>query len=110
MLCFTSTVRRATLISASSDVQAAGGVGVIIAKNPGDNLAACSNDFPCVEVDYEIGTRILYYIRSTRYLIVLFVILAFKITIIRSLYHPHPLNCDCLFGGSQASCSKSQPF
>lgn len=66
VLCFTSTVRRATIISASSDVQAAGGVGVIIAKNPGDNLAACSNDFPCVEVDYEIGTRILYYIRSTR--------------------------------------------
>ena len=78
-------VRRAALVSASSDVQAAGGVGVIVAKNPNDNLAACSNDFPCIEVDYEVGTRILYYIRSTRYLIILFIILAFMLTINWSL-------------------------
>lgn len=85
MLCFTSTVRRVAIVSASSDVQAAGGVGVIVAKNPGDNLAACSNDFPCIEVDYEIGTRILYYIRSTRYFTIPFTILAFMLTIICSL-------------------------
>ena len=66
MLCFTSVARRTAISNATSVVRAAGGVGLIVAKNPSDDLAPCSNDFPCVEVDYEVGTQILFYIRSTR--------------------------------------------
>ncbi|XP_058009769.1 subtilisin-like protease SBT3.3 isoform X2 [Hevea brasiliensis] len=66
VLCFTSMARRAAVTSAAEVVKAAGGVGLIVAKNPSDALYPCSGDFPCVEVDYEIGTRILFYIRSNR--------------------------------------------
>ncbi|XP_059662118.1 subtilisin-like protease SBT3.5 [Cornus florida] len=66
VLCFTSVSRRIAVSNASSAVRAAGGIGVIIAKNPSDALYPCtSNDFPCIEVDYTAGTQILYYIRST---------------------------------------------
>nr|TKR75620.1 hypothetical protein D5086_0000283740 [Populus alba] len=49
-------------------VKAAEGVGVIVARNPSDTytLATGDNDFPCVVVDYELGTLMLFYIRSTR--------------------------------------------
>ena len=61
-------------VSATSIVKEAGGVGLIVAKNPSDSLfpcpidipCVCSGDFPCVQVDYEVGTKILFYIRSTR--------------------------------------------
>ncbi|XP_028954318.1 subtilisin-like protease SBT3.4 isoform X3 [Malus domestica] len=66
VLCFTTMGRRA-ITNASAVVKEAGGVGLIIAKNPSDALYPCNEDFPCIEVDYEIGTRILFYIRSTRY-------------------------------------------
>ncbi|KAI8569933.1 hypothetical protein RHMOL_Rhmol02G0316400 [Rhododendron molle] len=66
VLCFTSLDSRIAVAIASSDVITAGGVGVIIARNPGDPVIPCSNDFPCIEVNYEVGTQILFYIRSTR--------------------------------------------
>lgn len=66
VLCFTSMTLSA-VISAAEVVKEAGGVGLIVAKNPSNNFYPCADDaFPCIEVDYEIGTRILYYIRSTR--------------------------------------------
>ncbi|WCJ26664.1 Subtilisin-like protease SBT3.3 [Euphorbia peplus] len=65
VLCFTSTARRGAVTTAAQAVKAAGGVGLIVAKNPNDALYPCSGDFPCIEVDYEIGTRIVFYIRST---------------------------------------------
>ncbi|KAL6177765.1 hypothetical protein ACLB2K_049287 [Fragaria x ananassa] len=65
VLCFTSVARRTPVALAVSSVKAAGGVGVIVAKSPGDVLGPCSSDFPCIEVDYELGTQILLYIRST---------------------------------------------
>ncbi|KAH7513631.1 hypothetical protein FEM48_Zijuj11G0001400 [Ziziphus jujuba var. spinosa] len=65
VLCFTSESRRNAVTSASSVVKEAGGVGLIIAKHPRDVLYPCDDGFPCVEVDYELGTRILFYIRST---------------------------------------------
>ncbi|XP_024170228.1 subtilisin-like protease SBT3.5 isoform X1 [Rosa chinensis] len=65
VLCFTSVARRTPVALAVSSVRAAGGVGVIVAKSPGDVLGPCSSDFPCIEVDYELGTQILFYIRST---------------------------------------------
>ncbi|XP_012086638.2 subtilisin-like protease SBT3.8 [Jatropha curcas] len=70
VLCFTSMSRRAAVTSAAQVVKEAGGVGLIVAKNPSDALYPCSGDFPCVEVDYEIGTQILLYIRSTRFPVV----------------------------------------
>ncbi|OMO79917.1 hypothetical protein CCACVL1_13316 [Corchorus capsularis] len=65
LLCFASVTRRVAIRSAAETVKEAGGVGLIIAKNPTDALVECTDGFPCIEVDYEIGTRILYYIRST---------------------------------------------
>lgn len=67
VLCFTTVGARAVLTTAASAVREAGGVGVIVARNPSDMLGSCGNDFPCVVVDYELGTRILFYIRSARY-------------------------------------------
>ncbi|KAF8027905.1 hypothetical protein BT93_E0738 [Corymbia citriodora subsp. variegata] len=67
ILCFTYTARRFAVTAASAAVKASRGVGLIVAKNPSDGLAPCSDDFPCVEVDYEIGTRILFYFRSARF-------------------------------------------
>ncbi|VYS47853.1 unnamed protein product [Arabidopsis thaliana] len=65
VLCFT-TARDFTVVStAASIVKAAGGLGLIIARNPGYNLAPCSDDFPCVAIDNELGTDILFYIRYT---------------------------------------------
>lgn len=66
VLCFTTVGARAVLTTAASAVREAGGVGVIVARNPSDMLGSCGNDFPCVVVDYELGTRILFYIRSAR--------------------------------------------
>ncbi|KAL4651225.1 hypothetical protein ACB092_01G143800 [Castanea dentata] len=66
VLCFTSIARQIALVQASAVVKEAGGVGVIVAKKPNDAFSSCDADFPCIEVDYEIGTRILFYIRSTR--------------------------------------------
>lgn len=65
VLCFTY-LKRVSIMTAVSTVRGAGGVGVIVAKNAGDALSPCSDNFPCIEVDYEIGTQILNYIRSTR--------------------------------------------
>ncbi|PQP94706.1 subtilisin-like protease SBT3.4 [Prunus yedoensis var. nudiflora] len=66
VLCFTTVSGMIAITSASAAVKEAGGVGLIVAKNPSDALYPCNEDFPCIEVDYEIGTRILFYIRSTR--------------------------------------------
>ncbi|KAH7560847.1 hypothetical protein ACOSQ2_016949 [Xanthoceras sorbifolium] len=65
VLCFSKVLGASEDIAATS-VRAAGGVGVIIARKPGYPIGTCSNDFPCIVVDYELGTRILLYIRSTR--------------------------------------------
>ncbi|EFH50893.1 subtilase family protein [Arabidopsis lyrata subsp. lyrata] len=65
VLCFTTSKRYTTVASAVSYVKEAGGLGIIVARNPGDNLSPCVDDFPCVAVDYELGTDILFYIRST---------------------------------------------
>ncbi|KAL1222432.1 Subtilisin-like protease SBT3.10 [Cardamine amara subsp. amara] len=59
VLCFTTSPN--TAITA---VRNAGGVGVIIARNP-THLLSTAGDFPYVAVDFELGTDILYYIRST---------------------------------------------
>ncbi|KAJ7965247.1 Subtilisin-like protease [Quillaja saponaria] len=51
-------------------VREAGGLGLIVSKNPSKSLQPCPQDFPCAQVSYEIGMQILYYIRSTRHPIV----------------------------------------
>ncbi|KAJ6293385.1 hypothetical protein OIU78_025375 [Salix suchowensis] len=65
VLCFTSLTLGAVR-SASEVVKEAGGAGLIVAKNPSESLYPCTDGFPCIEIDYEIGTQILFYIRSTR--------------------------------------------
>ncbi|KAB2608971.1 subtilisin-like protease SBT5.4 [Pyrus ussuriensis x Pyrus communis] len=49
---------------AACAVARAGGVGLIIARNP--SSLNYSDDFPFIGVDYELGTEIMSYIRSTR--------------------------------------------
>ncbi|XP_031259152.1 subtilisin-like protease SBT3.5 isoform X2 [Pistacia vera] len=66
VICFTSVTSRVAIRSAASIVQEAGGVGLIVVKNPTDAFSPCTENFPCVEVDYEVGTQILFYIRSTK--------------------------------------------
>ncbi|KAG8374507.1 hypothetical protein BUALT_Bualt10G0002000 [Buddleja alternifolia] len=65
VLCFTTITNPVVVLIASLAVRAAGGVGVIVSKLPSDESAKCGS-FACAEVDYEIGTQILLYIRSTR--------------------------------------------
>ncbi|KAG6790726.1 hypothetical protein POTOM_006891 [Populus tomentosa] len=72
VLCFTTVtvVPAVIVLSAAEVVKEAGGVGLIVAKNPSNDMYPCTNGFPCIEVDYEIGTRMLYYIRSTSFPVV----------------------------------------
>ncbi|KAG6756723.1 hypothetical protein POTOM_040163 [Populus tomentosa] len=65
VLCFASMTPGAVR-SAAEVVKEAGGAGLIVAKNPSEALSPCTDGFPCTEVDFEIGTQILFYIRSTR--------------------------------------------
>ncbi|XP_023636855.1 subtilisin-like protease SBT3.7 isoform X2 [Capsella rubella] len=64
VLCFTESPYSTSASRAVSYVKRAGGLGVIIAGQPGNVLRPCLDDFPCVSVDYELGTNILFYIRS----------------------------------------------
>ncbi|KAM2105846.1 hypothetical protein ACFX1R_016306 [Malus domestica] len=68
VICFTTEPGQEQIASAVSAVRSAGGVGVIIARNPSNLWGACSNDFPCIVVDNELGTEIMFDIRSTSYL------------------------------------------
>ncbi|XP_058085389.1 subtilisin-like protease SBT3.6 [Magnolia sinica] len=52
-------------LNAEYAVKEAGGVGIIFATNPTSSVSPCS-ELPCIEVDYEIGMQLLYYIRSSR--------------------------------------------
>ncbi|KFK31853.1 hypothetical protein AALP_AA6G166900 [Arabis alpina] len=65
VLCFTTSPYSGSVSRAARYVKRAGGLGVIIAKHPGYALRPCLDDFPCVSVDYELGTDILLYIRSS---------------------------------------------
>ncbi|CAK7357474.1 unnamed protein product [Dovyalis caffra] len=69
VLCFTAVTKipGTIVLSAAEVVKEAGGVGLIVAKNPSNDMYPCTDGFPCIEVDYDIGTRILFYIRSTRF-------------------------------------------
>lgn len=66
MLCFTRETSVTPAVDAIIAVRNAGGLGVIIARNP-THLLLPSRNFPSVAVDFELGTDILFYIRSTRY-------------------------------------------
>ncbi|XP_019464295.1 PREDICTED: subtilisin-like protease SBT3.9 isoform X1 [Lupinus angustifolius] len=65
VLCF-SVSDQQDIISASRTVMEAGGVGLIYAQFHEDGLYHCGV-FPCIKVDYEVGTQILSYIRRTRF-------------------------------------------
>ncbi|EOA19353.1 hypothetical protein CARUB_v10000290mg [Capsella rubella] len=65
VLCFTADLnpRSRAVTIARAVVSNAGGLGVIIARNP--RSVNPTHNFPCVTVDFELGTDILFYIRST---------------------------------------------
>ncbi|XP_010421966.1 PREDICTED: subtilisin-like protease SBT3.9 [Camelina sativa] len=65
VLCFTADSNAGAIVNGILAVKNAGGLGVIVARNPTYSLIP-SRDFPCVMVDFELGTYILFYIRSTR--------------------------------------------
>ncbi|KAL1328639.1 hypothetical protein HN51_038457 [Arachis hypogaea] len=65
VLCF-SLSEEQDIISASLAVREAGGVGIIFAQSHEDGLNQCGS-FPCVKVDYEVGTQIVSYIRRARF-------------------------------------------
>ncbi|KAK9275017.1 hypothetical protein L1049_022275 [Liquidambar formosana] len=54
------------MVSASTSVLEAGGVGLILAQFHDNKLQSC-NMIPCIKVDYEVGTQILSYIRKARF-------------------------------------------
>lgn len=60
VICFTMEPKQEQITSTVSAVRSAGGVGVIIGRNPSNLLGACSNDFPCIIVDNELGTELFY--------------------------------------------------
>ncbi|KAM1626573.1 hypothetical protein TB2_014682 [Malus domestica] len=47
-------------------VRNAGAVGLIIAMPPSNLILPICDDFPCIVVDYEHGTEIMFYMSSTR--------------------------------------------
>ncbi|KFK45041.1 hypothetical protein AALP_AA1G336500, partial [Arabis alpina] len=65
VLCFTKATDFGTVSKAASDVIELGGYGVIVARNLGYLINPCGG-YPCLAVDYELGTDILFYIHSTR--------------------------------------------
>ncbi|MED6130797.1 hypothetical protein PIB30_003817 [Stylosanthes scabra] len=65
VLCF-SLSEEQDIVSASLAVREAGGVGLIFAQSHEDGLNQCES-FPCVKVDYEVGTQIVSYIRRARF-------------------------------------------
>ncbi|KAM5571385.1 subtilisin-like protease SBT3.10 [Rosa sericea] len=64
VLCFSISDEQ-DIVSASATVKKAGGIGLIYAQFPNDGLEPCK--IPCIKVDYEVGTQILFYIRKARY-------------------------------------------
>ncbi|KAK7318983.1 hypothetical protein RJT34_03692 [Clitoria ternatea] len=65
VVCFSLSDQQ-DIVSASLTVKEAGGVGLIYAQYDEDGLNHCGF-FPCVKVDYEVGTQILTYIRRARF-------------------------------------------
>nr|GMD53688.1 subtilisin-like protease SBT3.5 isoform X1 [Ipomoea batatas] len=71
VLCFTgmrgSDLEVAGIVGrARAVVRMMGGLGIIVAQKPYTLLDAYDDSFPSVQVDYETGTKILYYIVSIR--------------------------------------------
>ncbi|KAF9614671.1 hypothetical protein IFM89_019799 [Coptis chinensis] len=64
VLCF-SVADVPDMVSASLAVQEAGGSGLIYAQSRDSLLSSC-NFIPCIQVDYEVGTKLLSYIRKAR--------------------------------------------
>ncbi|CAE6131454.1 unnamed protein product [Arabidopsis arenosa] len=65
VLCFTTSPYGGAVSRAARYVKRAGGLGVIIARHPGYAIRPCLDDFPCVAVDWVLGTDILLYTRSS---------------------------------------------
>lgn len=51
--------------------KSSGAVGIIYSTDTPKDFQPCRDDLPCIRVDYTVGTQILLYIRSTKYVIIL---------------------------------------
>ncbi|KAL5567663.1 hypothetical protein UlMin_024238 [Ulmus minor] len=65
VLCFTSAFHEDFIEDSAYSIREAGALGLIVAQNPSRSVYSCQDDFPCVQVSYDVGMKILYYIRST---------------------------------------------
>ncbi|KAM6555286.1 hypothetical protein CsatB_002305 [Cannabis sativa] len=66
VLCFTSSFKEGYIEDSAYWVKKAGGLGLIVAQNPTRSLYSCDDDFPCVQLSYDVAMKILYYIRTTK--------------------------------------------
>ncbi|PHU23563.1 Subtilisin-like protease SBT3.3 [Capsicum chinense] len=66
VLCFLVKGHETELGTAQLVVQAVGGLGLIVAKNPTSALDYYASDFPGIEVSSDIGAQLLDYIRYSR--------------------------------------------
>ncbi|CAK9324162.1 unnamed protein product, partial [Citrullus colocynthis] len=68
VLCFSTMVgmNPIAITRAVEAVKVGNGLGLIVARHPDDIWFTCDNDFPCFQVNFEVGTKIFYYIRATR--------------------------------------------
>ncbi|PIN22915.1 Tripeptidyl-peptidase II [Handroanthus impetiginosus] len=66
VLCFTTTATETDIDNAVDAVQQAGGLGIIATKKTIKASSQYYSPFPIVLVPYDVGTKILNYIRNTR--------------------------------------------
>ncbi|XP_062119966.1 subtilisin-like protease SBT3.9 [Humulus lupulus] len=66
VLCFTSSFKEGYIEDTAYFVKKAGALGLIVAENPTTALYSCDDDFPCVQVSYDVAMNILYYFRTTK--------------------------------------------
>ena len=66
VLCFPSTYHQGSVEDAAWSLRKTGIRGLIVAEPPSRSLYTCPDNIPCLQVSYEIGMKILNYIRSNR--------------------------------------------
>ncbi|XP_027771476.1 subtilisin-like protease SBT3.4 isoform X5 [Solanum pennellii] len=66
VLCFIVKGDELYLPFTQQVVQEVGGLGLIVAKNPTRDLNDLTFDFPCIEVNFDVGSQLLNYIRYSR--------------------------------------------
>ncbi|KAL3524467.1 hypothetical protein ACH5RR_017301 [Cinchona calisaya] len=66
VLCFHTSHDEGAIEMAREGIKQAGALGMIVAKMTSKTIDIFIDDFPCVQVNYETGTKLLHYLRSSR--------------------------------------------